>query len=305
MMWADGMLDPEKFHDACFIRSGVYGGAPDYLCKAIDLLPRDIIMCDWHYEIAREFSTIRYLQEKGFDTLGCPRYPINSFLFTRYGWDNRTPRFMGMMATAWVYVNRENARHLKSIVKQNGWIFNNPGEVPEGKPIYQRIVDSCRSAGGPLAAGDFKKVFKFTADGNGMLHSLGSTDMGIGEFPGSGNTIKGRFLPQELDLKPGRQGTIAWQFDAADGHCFERVALKLWYDTVGPTAIEIRVDGEKECTKIDINRNWKGSLLDLTPYTEKTKSIRMNLIIINQSSERRTGLKRFELLGQTIAATDS
>ena len=33
---------------------------------AIDKIPHDIIMCDWHYEVRDHYPSVPYFQEKGF-----------------------------------------------------------------------------------------------------------------------------------------------------------------------------------------------------------------------------------------------
>lgn len=60
MMWGDRLLDDAAFGYGKW-ESSVNGTAP-----AIDAIPRDIIMCDWHYMLRREYPSVQYFQEKGF-----------------------------------------------------------------------------------------------------------------------------------------------------------------------------------------------------------------------------------------------
>ena len=34
--------------------------------NAIDLIPRDIVICDWHYEPRDDYPSVGYFQDKGF-----------------------------------------------------------------------------------------------------------------------------------------------------------------------------------------------------------------------------------------------
>lgn len=74
---------------------------------AIDLIPQDILICDWHYE--RADPTAAYFATKGFNVVTCPwrkadvaRKQLAQMLAYR---DQATPvmrdRFRGMIHTVW------------------------------------------------------------------------------------------------------------------------------------------------------------------------------------------------------------
>jgi hypothetical protein len=60
MMWADRLLD----------RKGGFGGFHDTSDSgthlAIGSIPRDVVLCDWHYEPARSYASVPYLLGQGF-----------------------------------------------------------------------------------------------------------------------------------------------------------------------------------------------------------------------------------------------
>ncbi len=60
LMWADRLLDDKTMHYGKW-ESSANGTAP-----AIDQIPHDIILCDWHYELSDHYPSVPYLQEKGF-----------------------------------------------------------------------------------------------------------------------------------------------------------------------------------------------------------------------------------------------
>ena len=49
LMWGDRLLDGEK------MKLGEWEASKNGTFEAIDLIPKDIVMCDWHYELRRTF----------------------------------------------------------------------------------------------------------------------------------------------------------------------------------------------------------------------------------------------------------
>ncbi len=75
--------------------------------RAIDLIPKDVMICDWHYE--RPDQTPVYFAMKGLDVVTCPyRIPGNAVLqardmvkFRNYSTPEMKEHFMGMVQTVW------------------------------------------------------------------------------------------------------------------------------------------------------------------------------------------------------------
>ncbi|MCX8037666.1 MAG: family 20 glycosylhydrolase [Candidatus Sumerlaeia bacterium] len=63
-MWGD------RFLDAKTTGLGRWEAADNGTAPAIDRVPKDIVICDWHYEKAPD--TPRYFAGKGFDVVACP-----------------------------------------------------------------------------------------------------------------------------------------------------------------------------------------------------------------------------------------
>jgi hypothetical protein len=63
-MWSDRFLDGKE------TGIGKWEASENGTHKAIDLVSKDIVMCDWHYEKAHE--TPRFFAEKGFRVVACP-----------------------------------------------------------------------------------------------------------------------------------------------------------------------------------------------------------------------------------------
>jgi hypothetical protein len=60
LMWGDRLLDDAKMH------YGKWEASANGTAGAIDHIPHDIIMCDWHYELRDNYPSVPYFQEKGF-----------------------------------------------------------------------------------------------------------------------------------------------------------------------------------------------------------------------------------------------
>jgi len=70
MMWADRFLDGQA------LGLGLWEASMNGTDKAIDMVPTDIIMCDWHYEVRHpqgagrpNFPSVRIFADKGFRVL--------------------------------------------------------------------------------------------------------------------------------------------------------------------------------------------------------------------------------------------
>jgi hypothetical protein len=98
LMWADRLLDDKKLGYGKW-ESSANGTAP-----AIDLIPKDIIMCDWHYETRpKGYPSIAYIQEKGFRILPSSwRNKDAALAMLREARSTATPRMIGHLCTTWV-----------------------------------------------------------------------------------------------------------------------------------------------------------------------------------------------------------
>jgi hypothetical protein len=98
LMWADRLLDDKKLGYGKW-ESSANGTAP-----AIDLIPKDIILCDWHYETRPQgYPSVAYLQEKGFRILPSSWNNKDAALaMLREARSTATPRMIGHLCTTWV-----------------------------------------------------------------------------------------------------------------------------------------------------------------------------------------------------------
>lgn len=101
MMWGDRLIDGKN--------SGIGGweGSMNNTHRAIDMLAKDIVICDWHYNRAEPTAPLFAL--KGFDVVSCPwnRYEVaekqvEGMIYFKEN-SNRalSERFKGVLQTVW------------------------------------------------------------------------------------------------------------------------------------------------------------------------------------------------------------
>jgi hypothetical protein len=97
LMWADRLLDDKQFG------YGKWEASANGTGKAVDQIPKDIIMCDWHYETrSKGYPSVEYLQEKGFRVLPSTWHNKDAALaMLREAREKATPRMIGHLCTTW------------------------------------------------------------------------------------------------------------------------------------------------------------------------------------------------------------
>lgn len=97
LMWGDRLIDGSK------MKYGGWASSRNGTAPAVDLIPKDIIICDWHYDKREVYPSVRYFQDKGFRV-----WPA--------GWNNAeaaralvrcaqrdaTEQMLGYLGTTWV-----------------------------------------------------------------------------------------------------------------------------------------------------------------------------------------------------------
>jgi hypothetical protein len=104
MMWADRVIGTKY--------QGVsrYDNAQNDTSGCVDLIPRDIVMCDWHYEWRREYLSVPYLTGKGFRVWPAGFMPVGAArAFSDYAQKQGDERVLGFLATTWNQVAITNA----------------------------------------------------------------------------------------------------------------------------------------------------------------------------------------------------
>lgn len=100
-IWGDRLIDGKT------TGMGMWEASMNNTYRAIDLISKDVVICDWHYE--RADQTASYFAIKGFDVVTCPwrkkRVAIEQLNMLVNNRKNSTPeiseRYLGMLQTVW------------------------------------------------------------------------------------------------------------------------------------------------------------------------------------------------------------
>ncbi len=105
LMWSDRLLDSKASG------YGRWEASDTGSHRAIDRVPKDIILCDWHYEMPatyrrmgqeKPFPSVQFFQEKGFRVLPAPwRNPESATVFLQTARQGATEKMLGVLFTGW------------------------------------------------------------------------------------------------------------------------------------------------------------------------------------------------------------
>lgn len=97
LMWGDRLLDNAT------MKYGIWESSANGTAPAADLIPKDVVVCDWHYETRAAYPSVPYLLDKGFRVWPATwRDPEAARAFCEYARDkNRDGRMIGHLCTTW------------------------------------------------------------------------------------------------------------------------------------------------------------------------------------------------------------
>jgi hypothetical protein len=96
LMWGDRLIDGKKYD------LGEWEGSTNGTAAAIDLIPKDIIVCPWHYELRENYSSIPMFIDKGFRVLPAGWKNVDATkALIEYNRSHAGPKLLGYMFTTW------------------------------------------------------------------------------------------------------------------------------------------------------------------------------------------------------------
>jgi hypothetical protein len=96
LMWADRLFDADKFH------WGEWEASKAGTAGAVDLIPKDIILCPWHYEKKPSYPSIPLFLGKGFRVLPASWKKLDaSRALIEFSRKHDSPRMLGHLFTTW------------------------------------------------------------------------------------------------------------------------------------------------------------------------------------------------------------
>lgn len=132
-MWGDTLISPQEFPNMYNEDKSLSGGAPGYGKELRDQLPKDIVICDWHYVWLRptenQFPTLAIFKAEGFRVLGTTFLGTSGIRnFSRYASEHGAE---GMIATLWQYPRQNKWDVVERIISDSGEAFGN--DFPDAK----------------------------------------------------------------------------------------------------------------------------------------------------------------------------
>jgi hypothetical protein len=110
LMWSDRLLDAGKFG------YGTWEASNTGSHRAIERIPKDIIMCDWHYERRADYPSVRFFQQQGFRVLPSTwQKPDAAVALIQCARKDATQRMLGVLFTGWSAGG--NGEHLMAALK--------------------------------------------------------------------------------------------------------------------------------------------------------------------------------------------
>ncbi len=96
LMWGDRLIDA-AVHDY-----GEWEASANGTASAVDTIPKDIIICDWHYEPRDEYPSIPMFLEKGFRVLPTSWQEIEAVRnLIEYSLEHAGDQMLGHLFTVW------------------------------------------------------------------------------------------------------------------------------------------------------------------------------------------------------------
>ena len=96
LMWGDRLIDASKYS------YGKWEASADNTARAVDMISKDIIICDWHYELRQAYESVPMFLEKGFRVWPASwRKPDAARAFVDYSRRYDNDRMLGHLNTTW------------------------------------------------------------------------------------------------------------------------------------------------------------------------------------------------------------
>jgi hypothetical protein len=96
LMWGDRLLDAQA------LGYSKWEASTNGTFTAVDLIPHDIVICDWHYQKQTEYKSVPFLLSKGFRVWPAGWHDVEAaqrLMDTSIAQKN--PRMLGYLSTTW------------------------------------------------------------------------------------------------------------------------------------------------------------------------------------------------------------
>ena len=112
LMWGDRLIDGKKYD------FGKWESALNNTAPAIDMIPKDIIICPWHYELKTEYPSIPMFIEKGFQVLPASWKNADAAIaLINYNYAQKNANILGHIFTTWGSVKTKELSKFPALKK--------------------------------------------------------------------------------------------------------------------------------------------------------------------------------------------
>ncbi len=111
-MWGDRLIDAETMN------YGIWEASAEGTAPALDMIPKDIVICDWHYNSRNAYPSVDLFIEKGFKVLPSSWKDVNAAKdFIKYSYALQNPLMIGHCFTTWGSANKDNLAEFEAMIE--------------------------------------------------------------------------------------------------------------------------------------------------------------------------------------------
>jgi hypothetical protein len=111
-MWGDRLINSAEMN------YGVWEASAEGTDAAIDMIPKDIVICDWHYNSRTSYPSVDLFIEKGFKVLPSSFKDVQAAKdLIKYSYSLQNPLMAGHIFTTWGNANKDNLPEFEAMVE--------------------------------------------------------------------------------------------------------------------------------------------------------------------------------------------
>ncbi|MDW8321109.1 MAG: glycoside hydrolase family 20 zincin-like fold domain-containing protein [Armatimonadota bacterium] len=141
VIWHDMLLDQSLQEQLKAPIGPAHGGAPHFTSRAIDQIPREVILNYWFYDPQETYPALDWLQRKGFEVWASPW--LSPFSLVRYAHERRAPTMGTLWADPPGCLTAESFAFVPALYAQVAW---NPEQFRRESDALPHVKMATRQA---------------------------------------------------------------------------------------------------------------------------------------------------------------
>ncbi len=111
-IWGDRLIDANTMN------YGIWEASACGTSPAIDSIPKDIIICDWHYNSRSSYPSVDLFLQKGFKVLPCSYKDVDAAnTFIKYTYSLQNPNMIGHCFTTWGSMEKTDVSAFPALIE--------------------------------------------------------------------------------------------------------------------------------------------------------------------------------------------